>query len=71
MRVGVIGAGRRGTTILRLLAGIDGIAINAICDSYAPAINKARMLMADLGVSTADFYGGNDLSFLNISSAIS
>ena len=63
VRVGVIGAGRRGTTILRLLAGIDGIAINAICDSYAPAINKARALMAGLGVSTADFYGGSDYAY--------
>ena len=53
VRVGVIGAGRRGTTILRLLAGIDGVDVKAICDSYAPAIDRAKSLASDLALSIA------------------
>jgi len=63
VRVGVIGAGRRGTTMLRLLAGIDGIDVKAVCDSYAPAIDKARALTAEVGIRNADFYAGGEHAY--------
>lgn len=63
VRVGVIGAGRRGTTILRLLAGIDGVGIKAICDSYAPAIDKARSLIAETGLPAPDFYADGEHAY--------
>ena len=63
VRVGVIGAGRRGTTILRLLAGIDGVELKAICDPYAPAIDNAKVLMQEHGVTMPDFYGGGDYAY--------
>ncbi len=63
IRVGVIGAGRRGTTILRLLAGIDGIDVKAIGDSYAPAIDRAQGLMTELGVAAPAFYSGSDYAY--------
>ena len=63
IRVGVIGAGRRGTTILRLLAGIDGIDVKAIGDSHAPAIDRAQGLMTELGVVAPAFYSGSDYAY--------
>jgi hypothetical protein len=66
VRVGVIGAGRRGTTILRLLAAIDGIDVKAIGDSYAPAIDRARALVAEVGLPSPDFYGGGDYAYRDI-----
>ena len=63
VRVGVIGAGRRGTTILRLLAGIDGVGIKAICDAYAPAIDKARSLIAETGLPAPDFYADGEHAY--------
>lgn len=56
VRVGVIGAGRRGTTILTLLASIEGLELKAVCDPYAPAIDKAKTLLTDLGVPLPQFY---------------
>ena len=63
VRVGVIGAGRRGTTILRLLAGIDGVDVKAICDSYAPAIDNAKSLASETGLGTPNFYGDGDHAY--------
>ncbi|MDH3441086.1 MAG: Gfo/Idh/MocA family oxidoreductase, partial [Gammaproteobacteria bacterium] len=63
VRVGVIGAGRRGKTILRLLAGIDGVDVKAVCDSYTPAIDKARALVAEVGMPSPEFHGGGEHAY--------
>ena len=63
VRVGVIGAGRRGTTMLRLLAGIDGVELKAICDSHAPAIDNSRSLIAELGIPSPEFYGDGEHAY--------
>ncbi|MDA0680175.1 MAG: Gfo/Idh/MocA family oxidoreductase [Proteobacteria bacterium] len=63
VRVGVIGAGRRGDTILRLLGGLDGVEIKAICDPYQPAIDSAKQLFAELGVATPVMYDNGDYAF--------
>ena len=62
VRVGVIGAGRRGTTILRLLAGIDGVDIKAVCDPYPPAIESARALLAESKVAAPRFHWSEGLA---------
>jgi predicted dehydrogenase len=66
VRVGVIGAGRRGSTILRLLADIDGIEIKAVCDPYSPAIDKAKTLLQELGVAAPVFYGDGDHAYRDL-----
>lgn len=63
VRVGVIGAGRRGTTILRLLAGIDGVELKAICDPYLPAIDNAKALLQEHNVAMPDFYSDGDYAY--------
>ena len=60
VRVGVIGAGRRGSTIMRLLTSVDGIEIKAVCDPYALAIENARALLTEAGASLPAFYGNGD-----------
>jgi hypothetical protein len=60
VRVGVIGAGRRGSTILRLLSAIDGVEIIAVCDPYAPAIESAQAILTEANVSLPDFYGDGE-----------
>ena len=66
VRVGVIGAGRRGSTILRLLADIDGVEIKAVCDPYSPAIDKAKTLLQELGVAAPVFYGDGDHAYRDL-----
>jgi hypothetical protein len=63
VRVAVIGAGRRGTTILKLLSDLDGVEIKAICDPYEPAISSAKKLLTELGVAMPDFYGSGDHAY--------
>lgn len=63
VRVAVIGAGRRGTTILRLLSDLDGIELKAICDPYEPAIANAKKLLTELGVAIPDFYASGDHAY--------
>lgn len=63
VRVGVIGAGRRGTTILRLLAGIDGVELKAICDPYLPAIDNAKALLQGHNVAMPDLYSDGDYAY--------
>ncbi len=64
VRVGVIGTGRRGTTMLNLLSGIDGVEIKAICDPYAPAIDNARSILGEN--HTATVYGNGDYDYRNM-----
>jgi len=59
VRVGVIGAGRRGSTILRLLGAIDGVSIKAVCDPYPKAIDSARSILSELTAPLPDMYGNN------------
>ncbi len=63
VRVAVIGTGRRGLTLLRLLAAIDGVEIRAICDPYAPAIARATALLSDAGAATPAVYGDGDYAY--------
>jgi hypothetical protein len=51
VRLGLIGMGRRGLPMLRLLLAIDGVEITAISDPYAPAIEAAKELFAELGLA--------------------
>jgi hypothetical protein len=63
VRIGVIGAGRRGTTMLRLLASLDGVDIKAVCDPYDPAIDDAKKLVSELGAPIPDMYANGDYAY--------
>ena len=66
VRVGLIGMGRRGLPMLRLLLAIDGVEIKAISDPHAPAIENAKNLFAELNVSPPAFYGNGDYDYRNM-----
>jgi predicted dehydrogenase len=42
VRVAVVGTGARGCDLIRALSTIDGVEIVAICDDYAPHLEKGR-----------------------------
>ncbi len=60
IRIGIIGAGRRGLPMMRLLFAIDGIEVKAVADPYESAIDNARTLFSEHDVSMPVFYGGGD-----------
>ena len=66
IRVGLIGMGRRGLPMLRLLLALDGVEVKAISDPYAPAIENARKLFAELDVALPVFYGDGDYDYRNM-----
>ncbi len=66
VRVGVIGAGRRGSTILRLLTAIDGVEIKAICDPHAAAIDNAQTILAEQGAALPDLYDDGENDYRNM-----
>ena len=66
IRVGLIGMGRRGLPMLRLLLAIDGVEVKAISDPYAPAIENARKLFAELDVALPVFYEDGDYDYRNM-----
>ncbi|HPT26512.1 MAG TPA: Gfo/Idh/MocA family oxidoreductase [Bryobacteraceae bacterium] len=46
VRIGVIGAGNRGNSLLRGLISIDGVQINALCDPNPAALDRAATAAA-------------------------
>lgn len=66
IRVGLIGMGRRGLPMLRLLLALDGVEVKAISDPYAPAIENASKLFAELDVALPVFYGDGDYDYRNM-----
>ena len=57
VRVGVIGTGARGQVLTRLLAGIEGVELRALCDVDARALAAATKLGADAGRGTPLGFG--------------
>lgn len=66
VRVGMIGMGRRGLPMLRLLLAIDGVEVRAVSDPYEPATSNARKLFAELDVALPVFYGAGENDYLNM-----
>lgn len=56
VRVGVIGAGSRGTSLLRPLLDLPGIAVPAVCDIDDNAVARAQKLAQDAGKAKPDAY---------------
>ncbi len=46
VRIGIVGVGNRGTHLLRILLGVPGVKVNALCDLDAENLQKARDLVA-------------------------
>jgi len=66
VRVGLIGMGRRGLPMSRLLLAIDGVEIKAISDPYPSAIQNAQKLFVELDVAQPDYYGDGEYDYRNM-----
>jgi len=66
IRIGLIGMGRRGLPMLRLLLAIDGVEVRAISDPHVPAISNAKKLLADLDVALPTFYADGEYDYRNM-----
>ncbi len=58
IRIGLIGAGKRGTKLLSYLLVADGVEIVAVCDVVLSAAENAAEICADSGKKAPAVYGG-------------
>ena len=56
LRVGVIGTGRRGKSLLGVLLGMGDIRIPALCDVEVAAAEKARSMVTEAGQPNPQLY---------------
>ena len=66
VRVGVIGAGRRGLFMMRLLLAVDGARITAVSDPYAAAIDNTRQLFTEHDVAVPAIHGDGDYAYRDL-----
>jgi predicted dehydrogenase len=66
VRIGLIGAGRRGTKLLGYMLSIDGVEIVAICDEVKSSAERAAGLCKDSGREVPSVYGGKKDSYLEL-----
>lgn len=63
VRIGVVGTGARGRTLLGLLLKIDGVQIPAVCDINPAALKAAQDLVSAAGQPRPAGYGDSDTAF--------
>jgi predicted dehydrogenase len=66
VRVGIIGVGGRGRSLLRLLLRREDVAVNAICDINPVAIQKSLEMTDEAGVSPPARYENGEEDFRNL-----
>jgi len=63
IRIGVIGTGGRGTGLLGILLGMEGVRVPAVCDVSVPAAERAQSLVTDSGRPTPEAYTKGDHAY--------
>ena len=63
VRVGIVGTGLRGRSVLNELLGVDGVTIVAICDTVPDKLARATKMITDKGQSAPATYTGSDQAF--------
>lgn len=66
VRLGIIGVGGRGTSLLRDLLAVDGVDVKAICDVIPEKVEHAQKMVADAGQSKPTGFNKGDLDFKNL-----
>ena len=56
VRIGIVGVGDRGTSLLEILLDIDGVEIPAICDIKTDHLTRAQQIVVDKGRKLPDGY---------------
>ena len=63
VRVGIVGTGLRGRSVLGELLAIDGVKIVALCDVVADKLTRASKMVTDAGQPAPAIVGGSDHAF--------
>jgi predicted dehydrogenase len=63
VRVGIVGTGLRGRSVLNELLGIDGVAVVALCDVVADKAQRASKMITDKGRPAPAAYTSGDHAF--------
>jgi predicted dehydrogenase len=63
VRVGMVGTGLRGRSVLRELLGVDGVRIIALCDLVPAKAQQAAKMVTDAGRPEPALYTGTDHAF--------
>lgn len=63
VRVGIVGTGLRGRSVLHELLAIEGVQIVALCDVVAEKAQKAQKMVTDAGHAAPELYTNGDHGF--------
>jgi predicted dehydrogenase len=66
VRLGIIGVGGRGTSLLRDLLAVDGIDVKAICDVIPEKVAHAQKMVTDAGQPQPTGFSKGDSDFKNL-----
>ena len=66
VRVGLIGYGGRGTSLLSDLLGIPGVAVNAVCDLVKERVERAQAAVEKAGQKRPAGYSAGETDFENL-----
>ena len=66
VKLGIIGVGGRGTSLLRDLLAVDGVDIKAICDLVPEKVEHAQKMVTDAGQAKPAGFTKGDLDFKNL-----
>lgn len=66
IRIGLVGAGGRGTSLLRNLLKLDGVRVNALCDINEANLARAQKLVADAGQPKPEGYSKSETDWRNL-----
>jgi hypothetical protein len=63
IRVGLVGAGDRGTYLLRILLGIDGVQVRAICDPAESKVLRAQRMAEERRLPKPEGYSRGETDY--------
>ena len=66
VRLGLVGCGGRGTSLLHDLLGIDGVEVKAVCDIVPEKVAKAQAAVVKAGQKQPEGYAKGDHDFENL-----
>ena len=66
VRLGIIGVGGRGTSLLRDLLAVDGVDVKAICDVVPEKVAHAQKMVTDAGQTQPAGFSKGDFDFKNL-----
>ena len=63
VRVGVVGTGNRGRSLMRILLGFPGVEVPALCDISRQSLQKAQAMVVESGREEPEGYSKDEYSF--------